>query len=184
MSRVVRRLELDDLAAVAAIDRGLETDRELVVRCHPDRLELVTVRLLQPHRKRFPFDPTAEPWEDGYVAVENGRIRGFIATSMETWNSRLTIRHFYVDREARRCGIGRELMEHAVTNGRAAGAVTAWAETSNRNHPGVQAYARMGFEVCGFDLSLYVGTAAEGEFAVYLSRDLRDDVRGGPHGPA
>ena len=173
MSSLVRAFERDDLGAVQALDRELETDREFIVRRTPDRLELVSVRLPKPHRKRFPFDPSADPWTHGFVAVEDERIRGFIATSVETWNSRLVLRHFYVDRDARRRGIGRALMQHAVAEGREAGAVTAWAETSNRNYPGVQAYARLGFALCGFDLSLYVATPAEGEFALYLARDIR-----------
>jgi ribosomal protein S18 acetylase RimI-like enzyme len=61
-------------------------------------------------------------------------------------------------------------MEHALEEGRRRGAVTAWAETSNRNFTGVHLYRRLGFELCGFDLSLYRGTPADAEFAVFLSR--------------
>jgi len=174
MSLLVRAFERDDdLAAVLALDSEFETDHEFIVHQTPDRLALVRVRLPEPRRKRFPLDPSAEPWTHGHVAIEDGRIQGFIATTVETWNSRLTIRHFYVDREARGRGIGRALMETALTEGREAGALTAWAETSNRNYPGVRAYAALGFALCGFDLSLYVGTSAEGEFALYLARDIR-----------
>ena len=175
MSRIVRAFEAQrDFLAVQGLDNEFETEREFVVRREPLRLQLDSVPLPGGHRKRFPLDLGADAWTDGHVVVEDGRILGFIATCLEPWNSRLTIRHFYVDRHHRRRGIGRALIKHAVEAGRAAGAVTAWVETSNRNYPGVLAYGRLGFVLCGFDLSLYQGTPAQGEFALYLARDLRD----------
>ena len=45
-------------------------------------------------------------------------------------------------------------------------------ETSNLNLPGVRAYERLGFQVCGLDTSLYDGTPSEGEVALFLSRSL------------
>lgn len=163
--------------AVEALDTELRTDREFVVRRGAQGLELAVAPLRGPHRKRFPVDLSADPWTHGYVAVEGGVVQGFIATSIEAWNSRLVIRHFYVDAALRRRGIGRVLVAHACSLGREAGAVTAWVETSNRNYPGVQAYQRLGFSLCGFDLSLYAGTRNEGEFALFLSRDLRVSSR-------
>lgn len=85
---------------------------------------------------------------------------------------RLVIHHLYVAPEVRRHGTGRALLEHALDRGRARGAPVAWLETSNLNHPGIQAYRRFGFDVCGLDTSLYVGTPAEGEFALFLWRPL------------
>jgi ribosomal protein S18 acetylase RimI-like enzyme len=77
-----------------------------------------------------------------------------------------------VDAARRRRGIGRQLLETALAPAREAGARTAWVETSNLNLPGVRAYERLGFQLCGLDTSLYVGTAAEGEVALFLSRTL------------
>ncbi len=48
----------------------------------------------------------------------------------------MTIHHFYVDRDHRRRGIGRALMDRLVEVARSAGAVTLWLETSNVNVPG------------------------------------------------
>lgn len=170
----VRRFDPDrDCTGVLALDTEFETDREYVVNRAADRLELATARLPAPYRKRFPLELGADPWTDGFVAVDEGRVLGFVATSLQSWNARLTIWHLYVDRTARGRGVGRALVEHALTAGREAGARTAWAETSNRNYPGVLVYTQLGFRLCGFDLSLYVGTVAEGEFALYLARDLR-----------
>jgi hypothetical protein len=45
-------------------------------------------------------------------------------------------------------------------------------ETSNYNVPGIACYRKLGFDVCGFDLSLCHGTPRGGEFAVYLWKPL------------
>jgi hypothetical protein len=63
-------------------------------------------------------------------------------------------------------------MDRAIESGRMAGARTAWVETSNLNHPGILAYQRLGYSLCGFDLTLYQGTPSEGEFAIYLARPI------------
>jgi ribosomal protein S18 acetylase RimI-like enzyme len=132
------------------------------------RLDPATVQI----RKRFSIELDQPVWDQGYVAMEDGKLCGFIATRYESWNRRLAIVHFYVDRQHRRQGIGRRLMERAIDFGRLAGARTAWLETSNCNHPGILAYQRLGFSLCGFDLSLYQGTPSEREFAIYLARPI------------
>ena len=63
-------------------------------------------------------------------------------------------------------------MEAALAQVRGLGALTAWIETTNLNHPGVLAYQRLDFRICGFDLSLYHGTPNEGEFSLFLARNL------------
>jgi ribosomal protein S18 acetylase RimI-like enzyme len=160
-----------DAGAVRALDVSLVSGHAFEVRVEQDALHLHAVPA-PPAVKHFPLDLDADAWEEGWVAVEGEAVRGFVATSFEAWNRRLTLWHFYVDAAHRGAGTGRRLMEHAIGRGRARGALTAWAETSNRNYPGVQSYRRLGFELCGFDLSLYRGTPAEGEFALFLSRPI------------
>ena len=46
------------------------------------------------------------------------------------------------------------------------------AGTTNLNLPGVQAYERLGFHLCGLDTSLYDATPSEGEVALFLCRSL------------
>jgi GNAT superfamily N-acetyltransferase len=101
-----------------------------------------------------------------------GEVRGFIAVAFEEWNRRMSIWHFYVDRPLRGRGGGRALLQPALEWGRAAGAKTAWVETTNLNHPGIEAYRRLGFELCGFDSSLYRGTETSDEIAVFLARAI------------
>lgn len=134
-------------------------------------LRLDCVPLDAPRRKRFVLGDTPS-WTRGSVAMDGAAVRGFIATRIETWNRRLVICHFYVDAPYRRRGTGRLLMEEAIRYGRLCGARTVWVETSNVNQPGVEVYGRLGFSICGFDQTLYIGTPAEGEFAIFLARPL------------
>lgn len=161
-----------DEAAVRALDVSLTGEHVFQARVEENVLHLHAVAAAAPFVKHFPLDLDADPWRRGFVAVEGDAVRGFVATSFSAWNRRMTIWHYYVDLTHRGLGIGRMLMEHAVEAGRREGAVTAWLETSNRNFPGVQLYRRLGFELCGLDLTLYRGTPAEGEFALYLARPI------------
>jgi len=160
-----------DAAAIRQLDASYTTELVYEVTAESDSLRL-GLRPTLARRGRFPIDLERPPWDQGYVAVENEAVRGFIATRLEAWNHRLAIWHFYVDRDHRRRGFGRALVEHALAAGQRSGALTAWAETSNVNVPGIEAYRRLGFSICGFDLTLYHGTPSEGQFAVYLSRRI------------
>jgi ribosomal protein S18 acetylase RimI-like enzyme len=102
--------------------------------------------------------------------VLDDEARGFNAWDLEAWNRRMRIWHFYVDLPYRRRGGGRMLMDAAIAWARSASTVTAWVETSQVNQPGIAAYRRLGFDICGFDTTLYRGTSAENETAVYMAR--------------
>ena len=161
-----------DAEAVKRLDTSYSTDQMYVVRREGDGILLEPQPLDAPRRKRFPVDLDADECEHGRVAVLDGELRGFIAWDLEEWNQRMRIWHCYVDLPYRRRGCGRMLMDAALAWAKSAGAVTAWLETSQLNHPGIVAYRRFGFEICGFDTTLYRGTSAEGETAVYMARLL------------
>jgi hypothetical protein len=55
--------------------------------------------------------------------------------------------------------------------GREVGASHVWLETSNVNVPGVTAYNRLGYTLCGAD-RLYYGAYMPGETAIYLAKML------------
>jgi ribosomal protein S18 acetylase RimI-like enzyme len=63
-------------------------------------------------------------------------------------------------------------MDRALEHGRKLGASTGWLETSNLKGSGVAAYRKMGFSICGFDLTHYRGTPSEGQFAMFLDRPI------------
>jgi ribosomal protein S18 acetylase RimI-like enzyme len=165
-----------DLRAVELLDNSFESRFHYVARHRGEGLCLEREMAEHVYSKRFPVDLRSDPWDRAFVAVEENVVRGFIATSFASWNRRLIIWHFYVDASHRGRGIGRELMNHVIEIGREIQALVVWLETSNRNDPGVQAYRRLGFAFAGFDTTLYTGTPAEGEFALFLSRRLADNV--------
>ncbi|QES51498.1 N-acetyltransferase [Streptomyces venezuelae] len=110
-----------------------------------------------------------------FVAVDEadgGRLCGFAAVGYSSWNRRLTIEDIEVAPAYRGIGIGRTLMEHAAGFARERGARHLWLEVSSVNVPAVHAYRRMGFAFCGLDTTLYDGTPAAGEQALYMARPL------------
>lgn len=161
-----------DASALSALDTSFISDFVYSAVPGKDSLALQLASAASPIQKRFPIDPDESLWDHGYVAEQDGKVCGFVATKFEPWNRRLAIVHFYVDLPHRRQGIGRRLMERAIESGRRAGARTAGVETSNLNHPGIIIYQRLGFSLCGFDLTFYRGTPAEDEFAIYLARPI------------
>ncbi len=160
-----------DAADLRRLDTSIETDRAYAIQRRPDGVLLVEATLPGAIAKRFDIDLAAVPVQHGWVALRAGQVQGFVGVSVEAWNSRLAIWHFYVARAHRGLGAGRLLMTQALAWGRERGARSAWIETSNLNVPGIRAYAALGFEVCGFDTSIYRHTAARAEFALFMSRD-------------
>jgi ribosomal protein S18 acetylase RimI-like enzyme len=175
--RYVRPFEDCDAEAVMRLDASFRTQRVFQVHRTGEIISLSSVPIDNPIEKCFPLQLDQDPWQCGWVAVENKSVVGFIATALHEWNRRLIIWHFYVERSCRKRGFGRLLLEHATDSGVDAGAITAWAETSNLNYPGVQPYRRLGFTIVGFDLTLYRGTPSRDEFAVFLGRPIGADQR-------
>jgi len=94
-----------------------------------------------------------------------------MACGYNQWNKRLVIWHFYVDRAERRKGFGRQLMDCALSLV-ASGSKNGLGRNEQCDYPGVIAYQRLGFKLCGFDATLYQGTVNEGEFGLFLARYL------------
>jgi ribosomal protein S18 acetylase RimI-like enzyme len=164
----------DDIDAVLALDISYDTDVIFGARFDDGLIALEEVRLEKPIRKSFPLNDLHDPimpWTIGLVAVDDAdRIIGFVAAEFRAWNRRLVLWHLYVDRQARGKGVARRLVEAIQAQAKRAGALHIWLETSNLNVPGVKAYAQLGFHVSGLDSTLYDGTSAQGEFALFLSR--------------
>lgn len=164
-----------DAAGIEALDTSFETDVVFRAQAGGDGIALRAERLPAPVVKRFPLEDlyaAERPWSASWVAETEGRIIGFAATSYMAWNVRALLWHFYVAPDWRGQGLGRRLMTEVLACARDAGARNRWLETSNLNVPGVNIYRRLGFELTGLDLTLYDGTPAEGEFALFLSRPV------------
>jgi ribosomal protein S18 acetylase RimI-like enzyme len=168
--------ELDRVAdrrGVEAIDTTFETDLVFEVVTTARSIELVERRLERPMKKRYSIGEVFAgwaPWQRGWVADEGG-VRGFATVEHEPWHARLVLWFLYVAPEWRRRGVGRALLERVEAYGREVGARHVWLETSNVNVPGVAAYERLGYALCGAD-RLYYGEYMPGETAIYLAKLL------------
>jgi len=173
---VVRVARLpQDSAAILALDTGFTTSTVFDVAATPNGFELSERKLPTPIRKRFPIDDLEErdrPWSHGFVAEAAGEIVGFAASSYEAWNRRLTLWHLYVAPAHRGRGVARALTDRIAALGLEVGAREIWLETSNLNVAGVAAYRVLGFTFTGLDLTLYDGTPAEGEIALFFARPI------------
>ncbi|HTE54834.1 MAG TPA: GNAT family N-acetyltransferase [Kofleriaceae bacterium] len=163
-----------DRPGVAALDTSFETPSVFDVVVTPRRIDLVERTLVVPLVKRYPIEDVFADWatwEIGFVA-EDEQICGFAAAEYEPWHARLVLWHLYVAPARRGEGIARALLAHVEQHGRELGARRVWLETSNVNVPGIAAYARLGYALCGADTTHYEATSTAAESAVFLSRPL------------
>ncbi|HZZ37322.1 MAG TPA: GNAT family N-acetyltransferase [Caulobacteraceae bacterium] len=165
----------DDAPAIAAIDTSFSTETIFRVEVGEEAIRLREVTLDRPLARRLPLDDLADPdrpWETAFVAVDGQAIVGFVATARSSWSGRLTLWHLYVEPARRGRGVGRALVARVMDEAVASGAEHVWLETSNLNVPAVAFYRRLGFALCGADTTLYAGTPAEGETALFFARKV------------
>jgi ribosomal protein S18 acetylase RimI-like enzyme len=157
-----------------ALDASVTVESILRVRADGDSFLIETEPLDPPSIKAFDLrsEIAEATWDVAWVAEAAEGVVGFAATTYEDWNRRQVLLHLYVNRSFRRRGIGRELVEEAVREGRSNRADHVWLETSNANAPAVRAYQHMGFRLCGLDTTLYDGTPARGEIGLFMSRTV------------
>ena len=163
-----------DRRGVEAIDTSFQTETVFDLVTSARAIELRERKLDAPLTKRYSIGEVFAgwaSWDHGWVAEEDGEIRGFATVEYEYWHARLILWFFYVSPAWRRRGVGRGLLERVEAHGRRIGASHVWLETSNVNVPGVAAYERLGYSLCGAD-RLYYGQYMPGETAIYLAKQL------------
>ncbi len=163
-----------DRRGVEAVDTAFETKVVFDVVARERGIDLVERALEAPLVKRYSIGEVFAPWarwETGWVAVAEGEVRGFATVQHEPWHQRLVLWFLYISPAWRRQGVGRALLAEAEAYGREQGATHVWLETSNVNVPGVAAYNRLGYALCGAD-TLYYGEYMPGETAIYLAKRL------------
>ena len=173
---IVRELDRkSDRRGVEAIDTAFETPTIFELVTTPRTIELVEKTLEQPIVKRYSIGEVFAGWarwDHGWVALDDdGVVRGFATVEHEPWHARLILWFLYIAPAWRRRGLGRALLERVETHGRELGASHVWLETSNVNVPGVRAYERLGYALCGAD-RYYYGAYMPGETAIYLAKPL------------
>lgn len=161
-----------DRRGCEAIDTSFETATVFDIVAGARRLELVERTLAAPMTKRYAIDEVFAPWARwnvGWVAEAGGEIRGFATAAHEAWHERVILWFFYVAPAWRRRGVGRALLATVEAHAREVGANHVWLETSTVNVPGVAAYSRLGYELCGVD-TLFYGSYMPGEAAIFLAK--------------
>lgn len=173
---VDRKADRRAISAITRIDTAFETSSVYDVVVGARAIELVERPLAIPLVKRYPMaDALAawSTWDTGLLAEDGDEVCGFAAVEYEAWHARLVLWHLYVTRARRREGIARALLQAVEAHGRQLGAHRVWLETTSVNVPGIAAYARLGYALCGVDTSLYDTLPYADEAAVYLAKLLR-----------
>jgi GNAT superfamily N-acetyltransferase len=171
----VRDMTPADRPGIAALDTSFETTTIFEVRVTSHRFELVERTLPAPITKRYAIEDVFAPWarwDTGFVAIDGTELVGFAAVELEAWHARLVLWHLYVAPARRRTGVGRALLATVEALGRTHGAERVWLETSNINVPGIAAYARLGYALCGGDTTEYDTLDYADEAALYLAKRL------------
>jgi GNAT superfamily N-acetyltransferase len=176
MTFTIRELDrARDRRGIEAIDTAFETASVLDLVIDARRIELVERRLERPIVKRYAIGEVFASWaswERGWVAEdEDGELVGVATGEHEPWHARMVLWHLYVAPAWRRRGVGRGLLARVEAHGRGLGAHHVWLETSSVNVPGLAAYERLGYTLCGAD-RLFYGDYLPGETALYLARLL------------
>lgn len=175
MTFTVRELDRSrDRRGVEAIDTSFETTTVFELASGARTIELVERPLATPLVKRYSIAEVFAGWarwDRGWVAEDGGGVRGFATVEYEAWHQRLILWFLYIAPAWRRRGVGRGLLARVEEHGREIGATHVWLETSNVNVPGVRAYERLGYSLCGAD-RLYYGAYMPGETAIYLAKML------------
>ncbi|WP_031037266.1 GNAT family N-acetyltransferase [Streptomyces sp. NRRL F-5650] len=169
----------DDTEAIKALDGSFTTRTVFQVALTEHGFALQEVPVHPPIHKVFPAEDThdahtsvaeGDPHSRTFVAVgTDGSLAGFTSVSYASWNRRLAVEDIEVAPTHRGRGVGRALIGHAVEFAGECGAGHIWLEVTNINAPAIHAYQRMGFTFCGLDTTLYDGTPASGEHALYMS---------------
>lgn len=172
---MIRAYEEADRPGVMAIETVYETATIFDVVVDARRIELVERKLAAPRVKRYAIaDAFASwaQWDTAWVAEVDGTIVGFSAVEYVPWHVRLILWHLYVSPAQRGQGIARALMARVEEHGRTCGASHVWLETSNVNPPGIAAYERLGYALCGADVLFYEDMPYADERALYFAKKL------------
>lgn len=89
-----------------------------------------------------------------FTARLDGQLAGYIALS-KAWNGYAEVDDIAVDKDARRAGVARALMDRAVSWARERGLPGIRLETQSNNVAACRFYERYGFELAGHDRHLY-----------------------------
>ena len=109
-----------------------------------------------------------------YLAAEGdgGELIGLLDMDAESWRPVASIQWLIVDRPWRGRGVGRALVEQALTWGRAQGLRAIVLETQSTNIDACRFYLRMGFRISGLQDPFYFNDRVAEERAIFWVHEV------------
>ena len=154
MSRIV---ELPDGQATdwSAHDRTFIVEHELRLYLANGVLRYEAIAVA-PYEKVYPSSEKLSADGASFVVKVGDRVAAEISLS-KGWNGYAHIQNLVVAQAFRRQGLARELVERAIAWAESKCLAGVMLETQNNNVPACQLYESCGFNLQGFDSSLYRG---------------------------
>ncbi len=141
------------------VDGSFTVDARLILSARDGQISY-TIEPVRPYLKRYPAEQfdwntfIGNPDKAIYLAYVDGQVAGQIIL-WKNWNGYGYIEDIAVDVHFRRHGIGRRLIEQAITWAKERGLPGLMLETQNNNIAGCRLYEACGFHLGGFDRELY-----------------------------
>ena len=140
--RIIRKATLDDLAAITEIYNEAVLQTEATFDFEPKTVE-----------QRKPWFSDHDSRHPILVAEQDGLVVGW--TSLSKWSDRRGYSDtaevsLYVKKENQRGGIGRQLLEAIIEEGRKVGLHTVIAQIAGSNQPSIGLFKSEEFEQVGF----------------------------------
>ena len=172
MKLTIAELTADRLGDVNRCDGAFRIESRLVLHAQGNIIHY-EIEQVTPYEKRYPADAfDAATYIDNpdkviYLAYLDGQVAGQVRLC-RYWNRYAYIEDILVDRMHRRQGVGKALMEQAITWAKAGGFPGIMLETQNNNVAACRLYERCGLTLAGFDACLYRGIdSVSEEIALY-----------------
>lgn len=159
MNTTICALDETNLSQINCVDGSFIVDAKLILRAQDGQIGYI-LEPVQPYRKRYAVDEVnyatyiGNPDKAAYLAYVDRQLAGQIILR-KNWNRYGYIEDIAVDVSFRGQGIGRKLIEQAITWAREQGLPGLMLETQNNNISGCQLYEACGFHLGGFDQELY-----------------------------
>lgn len=166
----------DDRALLERLDTGFTTSQRCEVHATGRGFTVIERPLAAVLHKKYHV-----LWEElttatvGLVARRDDLICGVATLRYEQWNRRAVISHLYVDRHARRQGVGATMVAALEGRARDLHARCLWVETQDVNAPAIHFYERNGFVLSGLDTSLYDERDVPDETALFFAKWLAEE---------
>ncbi len=172
MNITIQQLNEQNFCDVNRCDGTFTVDSRLVIHAENDVI-LYTVVSVPPYQKRYPAEELDypaylnHPDKAIFFAHAEGQLAGQVILR-KNWNHYAYIEDIVVDAGFRRLGVGRALLQHAVTWAKAGQLAGIMLETQNNNVAACRLYDSCGFQLGGFDRCLYQGLSPNtDEIALY-----------------